>query len=105
MLLDDAATDIPLVVVPPLKGQWVGKKLTEAEVNRFLAERGTDKAPLGDLNNDGRRDYRDDYIMIGNYLLAASPTKGKAAPVPAQQKPTAVPATAATGKQAAPDQK
>ena len=82
----------------------VGRGLVHAlrqDVNRFLAERGTEKAPLGDLNNDGRRDYRDDYIMVGNYLLASFPATAKdkvkagakdAAATPAEQKPAAVPA-------------
>jgi hypothetical protein len=77
LLLDDAAVELPVLVVPPLPKNWADKKLTEAEVNKFLVERGTAKAPAGDLNNDGLRDYRDDYIMIGNYLLATAPVKEK----------------------------
>ncbi len=77
LLLDDAAAELPVLVVPPLPKSWADKKLTEAEVNKFLAERGTAKGPAGDLNNDGLRDYRDDYIMIGNYLLATVPVKEK----------------------------
>ena len=101
LLVEEAAAELPVTVIPPLPKSWAGKKLTDAEVNRFLAERGTEKVPLGDLNSDGRRDYRDDYIMIGNYLLASSPAKAKdkvkagakdAAATPAEQKPAAVPA-------------
>jgi hypothetical protein len=95
MLLGEAAADIPLVVLPPLPAEWAGKKLTEALVNRFLAERGTDKSPQGDLNGDGRRDYRDDYIMIGNYLQAAP-----AVTAPEAQK--SAPAKAGSGKERAP---
>lgn len=77
LLLDDAAAELPVLVVPPLPKVWAGKKLTEIEVNKFLVERGAPKSPVGDLNNDGLRDYRDDYIMIGNYLLATMPVKEK----------------------------
>ena len=101
MLVEDASAEIPLTIVPPLPKAWDGKKLTEAEVNRFLAERGTDKAPLGDLNGDGRRDYRDDYIMIGNYLLTAVPvtakTEERAKVAPADNKPPASPASEQKG--------
>jgi hypothetical protein len=94
MLLDDAATDIPLVVIPPLPAAWAAKKLAEADVNRFLVERGTEKMPVGDLNNDGRRDYRDDYIMVGNYLAATLLSREKTEPAAAEPKPAELPTPA-----------
>jgi hypothetical protein len=41
---------------------------TEENFNRYLKERGTAKSPQFDLNNDGKRDYLDDYIFTANYL-------------------------------------
>jgi hypothetical protein len=61
-----------LTVVPPLPANLKignGGKLTEADFNQFLKERGTDKAPRFDLNGDGKRDYVDDYIFTANYLV------------------------------------
>ena len=46
-------------------------KLTEADFMLFLKERGDVKNPKGDLNGDGKRDYQDDYIFAGNYILQA----------------------------------
>ncbi len=53
--------------------------VTEADFALFLRERGTAKAPAFDLNRDGVRDYRDDFIFTANYLSAqqAAPGKGK----------------------------
>jgi len=76
MELDDATAEIPLVVIPPLPPEWRGKPLTDGAVNRFLAERGDGKKPVGDLNGDGKRDYRDDYIMVG-HLLHSRPVPEK----------------------------
>jgi hypothetical protein len=58
---------MPLNVAPPLEGQ--SKRLTEADFRKFLQERGTDKSPQHDLNNDGKRDYIDDYIFTANYVV------------------------------------
>jgi hypothetical protein len=61
---------IPLTVAPTLDVTIypAAGKLTEADFKRFLKDRGTAKAPRFDLNNDGRRDYIDDYIFTANYL-------------------------------------
>jgi hypothetical protein len=72
VLRDGSITEIPLTVAPSLpKGSKVssGEKLTEADVNRFLKERGTVNAPRFDLNGDGKSDYIDDYILTANYLV------------------------------------
>lgn len=66
--LESAEVDVPLTVVPPLPKEWEGASLTESALNRFLVERGVDRAPKGDLNGDGKRDYLDDYIMVGHFL-------------------------------------
>jgi hypothetical protein len=49
--------------------------VTEADFSAFLRERGTRAKPKYDLNNDGKRDYVDDYIFTANYLLLK--TKGE----------------------------
>jgi len=62
---------IPLTVVPAARVDLtVPGKVTEADFELFLRERGTEKAPRHDLNGDGKRDYLDDYIFAANYLLA-----------------------------------
>lgn len=88
MLVEDATAEIPVTVVPPLPAPWAGKKLTEAEVNRYLLDRGTAKAPAGDLNRDGRRDYLDDYIMIGNFLMSAANDQSRPAAAPKNSSST-----------------
>lgn len=65
--LDDQSAAIPLVVVPPLPREWGEKPLTDEVVNRFLTNRDG-KGGTGDLNGDGKRDYLDDYIMVGHLL-------------------------------------
>lgn len=44
--------------------------VNEADFSLFLKERGSVKAPVYDLNRDGARDYRDDYIFTSNYLAS-----------------------------------
>ncbi|MEI7815721.1 MAG: cohesin domain-containing protein [Desulfuromonadales bacterium] len=57
--------EYPLTVAPPLKTTLT---LDESGWEKFLKEVGTAKAPLHDLNNDGVRDYMDEYIFVANYL-------------------------------------
>jgi hypothetical protein len=83
MLRDGTLTVIPLTVAPPLSAAGKigeGGKLTEADFNLFLNERGTEKAPRFDQNGDGKRDYIDDYIFTANFIVKTPPTvkeKGK----------------------------
>jgi hypothetical protein len=62
---------MPLTVAPPMdvKIDPSSSRLSEADFKLFLKERGTAKAPKFDLNNDGRRDYIDDFIFTANYLV------------------------------------
>jgi len=69
---DDGVVEVQIVTLPPLPKSWDKVKLTEAEVNRFLADRTQGKSAKGDLNGDGIHDYKDDYILVGNYLLRES---------------------------------
>lgn len=57
--------EYPLTLAPPVKTTLT---LDDKGWNRFLKEVGTAKAPLHDLNNDGVRDYLDEYIFVANYL-------------------------------------
>jgi hypothetical protein len=68
---------MPLTVAPPMdvKIAPLSDKLSEADFKLFLKERGTAKAPKFDLNNDGRRDYIDDFIFTANYLVQRDYTK------------------------------
>ncbi|GFO70257.1 hypothetical protein GMLC_38360 [Geomonas limicola] len=70
MTVDGVEQEIPLTVLPKVSVD-LNKSggVTEADFAQFLKERGTEKAPKYDLNGDGRRDYQDDYIFTGNYLL------------------------------------
>ncbi len=42
---------------------------TEDDFKVFLRDRGAAQKPLFDLNNDGKRDFVDDYIFTANYLV------------------------------------
>jgi len=69
-------TEIPLTVAPPLDaGSAPTVKPDEAGFNRFLKERGTDKAPRFDLNGDGVRNYIDDYIFTANFIVKRDAAK------------------------------
>lgn len=59
------AFEFPLTVAPPVK---TALALDENGWSRFLKEVGTDKAPLYDLNNDGVRNYMDEFVFVANYL-------------------------------------
>ncbi len=56
--------------------------VTEDDFKLFLRDRGTPKKPQFDLNNDGKRDYLDDYIFTANYIakkqVQSNDVKGKA---------------------------
>jgi hypothetical protein len=73
--------EYPLTVAPPAK---TALALDESGWDRFLNEVGTTAAPLHDLNNDGVRDYVDEYIFVANYL-ARKTIPGK--PASAAKKP------------------
>jgi hypothetical protein len=68
---DNVLMVFPLTLAPRASLE-VGKKkgLDEAAFKAFLAESGTPEHPKYDLNNDGKRDYIDDYIFTANYLAA-----------------------------------
>ncbi|MBV5340975.1 MAG: hypothetical protein J0665_15695 [Deltaproteobacteria bacterium] len=57
--------EFPLTVAPSVKA---GVTYDENGWKIFLKEVGTTKAPLHDLNNDGVRDYVDEFIFVANYL-------------------------------------
>ena len=61
--------EYPLTIVTPVK---MALTLDESGWNRFLSELGTTTAPLHDLNNDGVRDYMDEFIFVANYLVKKS---------------------------------
>lgn len=72
--------EYPLTVAPPVK---TALTLDERGWDKFLREVGTAKAPLHDFNNDGVRDYMDEYIFVANYLSnKAAEVKPAAAKVP-----------------------
>lgn len=57
--------EFPLTVAPPIK---TALTLDDTGWNKFVKEVGTTKTPLHDLNNDGVRDYVDEFIFVANYL-------------------------------------
>jgi hypothetical protein len=78
IFIDGNARRVPITVTPAAKVDLLSPgKVTEADFDLFLKERGTEKAPRFDLNGDGRRDYVDDYIFTANYLLARKKEAGK----------------------------
>jgi hypothetical protein len=61
--------EFPLTVTPPVK---TAIALDESGWGKFLKEVGTTKSPIHDLNNDGVRDYVDEFIFVANYLAGKS---------------------------------
>lgn len=57
--------EYPLTVAPPAK---TALTLDEPGWDRFLKEVGTSSAPQHDLNNDGLRDYVDEFIFVANHI-------------------------------------
>ena len=83
---DGAQVEIPLTVAP--RADVVTDKtgrVSAADFLLFLKTRGSESAPKGDLNGDGRRDYLDDYIYTANFL--ALQQGGEKKEIPAQPKP------------------
>jgi hypothetical protein len=69
---------VPLAVSPKIKAYHIRpSSWTEADFSYYL------KRQRADLNNDGKRDYIDDYIFTANYLYAVGKTQG------AKQEPVA----------------
>jgi hypothetical protein len=67
VLGQSSLTEYPLVVAPSLDAKNVpGGAFDEAGFNLFLKNAG---GATVDLNGDGRRDYRDEYIYTANYLV------------------------------------
>jgi hypothetical protein len=76
MVTETAQQEIPLTVSPQADVDLdKSGAVTEADFQLFLKTRGTDGAPLFDLNGDGKRDYQDDYIFTANYLVKAVQVK------------------------------
>jgi hypothetical protein len=59
------------IVVAPVADVDLDKSgtVTEADFKMFLHDRGSAKKPQFDLNNDGKRDFVDDYIFTANYII------------------------------------
>ena len=70
--------EFPLTIAPLVK---TALPLDENGWNQFLKETGTAAAPLHDLNSDGVRDYKDEYIFVANHLARKStPAKAESSP-------------------------
>jgi hypothetical protein len=68
--------EYPLTVAPPVKTVLT---FDENGWNRFVREVGSAEVPRHDFNEDGVRDYIDEYIFVANYLARKL--------TPAAQKP------------------
>lgn len=98
---DSITREIPLTVAPALPA---GTDFSEKGFIAFLGGPTPPSQPLLDLNNDGRRDYLDDYIFTANYLVnlrlaadipnAAQPTESQI-PTIAQPSEALMPNTGA----------
>lgn len=69
--------EFPLTVAPPLN---TGVSLDESGWIRFMKDVGTTEAPMHDFNNDGTRDYVDEFIFVANYLARKSAPVKSATP-------------------------
>lgn len=73
----------PLVVAPALTRLPGGAPaLYEAGFALFLKERARDGKPRFDLNGDGTRDYRDDYLFTANFIVRGRQAAGAPAQSP-----------------------
>lgn len=61
--------EFPLALAPRVK---TALPLDESGWNRFIKEVGTTTAPLHDFNNDGVRNYVDEFIFVANYVAGKS---------------------------------
>lgn len=69
----------PVAVAPPMNIDLnKSGDVTEEDFRMFLKDRGTPRAPAYDLNGDGVRDFRDDYLFTANYV-ARNPVREPAA--------------------------
>jgi hypothetical protein len=85
MLVDGVQQEIPLTVAPQADLDLDGSGTVNlADWQFFLKTTGTEAAPRFDLNKDGKRDYKDDYIFAANYLALKGTKDLK--DVPAQKK-------------------
>ena len=77
IVLQDKVTMVfPLTVASkPKTPLGRSDKVTEADFNKFLKERGLPSKQKYDLNGDGKRDYVDDYIFTANYILSVAKVK------------------------------
>lgn len=76
--LEKLAVEFPLAVAPARNIDLdKSGKVTEADFALFLKKRGTLKKPEFDLNGDGKRDYKDEYIFTANYLAEAGKKASK----------------------------
>jgi hypothetical protein len=73
VLMDGVVHTFPLVV-SPIANVDLDRSgtVTEDDFRLFLKDRGAANVPKFDLNNDGKRDYVDDYIFTANYLARKS---------------------------------
>ena len=69
--------EYPLTVAPPAKTTLT---LDEPGWNIFLKEVGTISAPQHDLNNDGLRDYVDEFIFVANHIARKTAPAKPASP-------------------------
>ncbi|HBB69124.1 MAG TPA: hypothetical protein DCZ89_04515, partial [Geobacter sulfurreducens] len=73
----------PLVVAPALTRLPGGAPaLDEAGFALFLKERAREGKPRFDLNGDGTRDYRDDYLFTANFIARGRQAAGTPAQSP-----------------------
>lgn len=67
---EKANMEFPIVVAPEANVDLdKSGEVTEADFKLYLLDRGTTNKPRFDLNNDGKRDFVDDYIFTANYLV------------------------------------
>jgi len=60
----------PLTIAPKITVPRSPRgKVTRADIDNYLKKSVAFKSSAPDLNRDGRRDYRDDYILTANYLV------------------------------------
>jgi hypothetical protein len=87
LLTDSESREIPLTAAPRLPA---GTDLSKKGFIAFLGGTKTAGRPLLDLNDDGRRDYLDDYIFTANYLVGrdSAATVPEANQVAESQPPT-----------------
>lgn len=78
ILYKDKGVEFPLTVAPPIKPACANNgEIGDADFIAYLKAVANENNSCFDLNNDGIRNYIDDYIFVANYLVGQKMIRDK----------------------------